>query len=589
MNKFQNINVFSKGWFAVWQPFLLGILNNKFTMLRASVRKLLYINDFDLTDEIVDVGMDYIIADIGNDERKAIFFSGAVMSNRLHKQASLLWKMLHQYDQIINKLKLDKYNVGFDNYTVYPDIGNPGVKSVGGKVHINATSDSNAFLGIGNVSTSTTIQLISMEGSSLSRVVTNYDTSPIGSSSTITSATTSIKRWLQYNFWGTDDVRLVTNTLASDNTITSSDFMNFNSVSQAISDIYMDQYTVGWFTWTLSTTGKSNINKTGISKFGYRYVAKDINGDIQHHHKQFRNSTNLGEEPKLSVTYTIPKNYYTATLLPSVYDDVSSNIKLLYDFGKGGGSTDVSDKSNNSNTGTIVCGVTGDNTSIANMWANGGAGGLNLDGINDYVQLTGTDIFGTQTQGTIEMWVDIETLGLGHQIFFCQGKTTTNVDQLYVYLETDNDLVFVVRLTDGTYHTKAMNTKITEIGLYHIVIANTGSDIEFYLNAINISSTYGSGDSLKWFDDISGGDFTVLGGYVYDNAVTSHMFNGTFFKFAVYDIALTQDQITKIFNYERLFLDSADISSGIVPPKAGYNSSNDKLAGNNPDTGVVYD
>jgi len=47
--------------------------------------------------------------------------------------------------------------------------------------------------------------------------------------------------------------------------------------------------------------------------------------------------------------------------------------------------------------------------------------------------------------------------------------------------------------------------------------------------------------------------------------------------------------LRKVYNYERLFIDPDDISTGIVPPKVGYDSNNDKLAGNNPDAGVVYD
>ena len=264
-------------------------------------------------------------------------------------------------------------------------------------------------------------------------------------------------------------------------------------------------------------------------------------------------------------------NSYEDTTLRKVYDDLSGNLKLLYDFSDGGSSVSVTDKSDNSLTGTIVSGATGDNVSAANMWTNGGGGGLNLDGTNDYVDIDGTDIFSGHAVGSIEMWIDIEELDKT-QMLFNYAKTTDTSNRHNIHIAADN----TIRSDIVSATTDAINTdnSITATGIYHLVMTNDGVAWKLYLNSVSQAFTWTTGSvTIDWFDDLTGSDTITLGSYLTGGNTTDYYFNGTFYKFAVYDIALTQTQITKIFRNERLLFDQ-DVRPDVPIRNPGRSETN---------------
>jgi len=257
-----------------------------------------------------------------------------------------------------------------------------------------------------------------------------------------------------------------------------------------------------------------------------------------------------------------PPSVYKDVSLRSVYNNLSDNLKLLYDFSETGSLLATADNSANQRTGN----VSGSNTTA--MWTAGGTGGLNCDGTNDHVDIAGTDIFSAHTIGSVEMWVDILELDR-LQSLFNYSKSTDNLQHFNIQLQADNS--FKVVIGAGTDFLTS-NNAITDTGIYHILLTNDGTTIKFYLNSVLQDITWSDTAKTLWFADLTGANTITLGNYM-TNGADDHYANTTYYKFAVYDIALTQSQITKIFRNERLLFDS-DIRPTVPIPNPGRSTTN---------------
>ena len=207
--------------------------------------------------------------------------------------------------------------------TFYPDT-DPEVTSVDGHVYreVGAGSswaglrdgagtvhNSNASLEYVRLSAHTTSNLWDY----IIRTVTLFDTSALPDTDTISSST--IQLYADEKVDGLPDpdlVSMVTTTPASNTNLAVEDYGQFGSVKQAADVAYGDISTTGYSTWTLNATGLGNVNKTGISKFGFRHTADNDNAEPTWSSGQVSQiKFNSAEEayggerrPVLSVTHT---------------------------------------------------------------------------------------------------------------------------------------------------------------------------------------------------------------------------------------------------------------------------------------------
>lgn len=227
----------------------------------------------------------------------------------------------------------------FASLTVFPDPGKPGTTSVDGDIGTNASSPystahstADCASGTGTECSGTTLGTTENSGTahngslfpcntrtySVIRYLLNFDTSGLGSTSTVTAATLSVKPFLVSINTESDFVRVVTNSGASSNNYSTSDFSSFGTTGQA-SDINVSSLSAGTYTdFTLNATGLSNVSKTGISKFALR-AGMDVNnteptppdsdcitnsseGTIVFYNSADASGTS--DDPKLTITFT---------------------------------------------------------------------------------------------------------------------------------------------------------------------------------------------------------------------------------------------------------------------------------------------
>ena len=209
--------------------------------------------------------------------------------------------------------------------TVFPD-PNPETSTVDGSVRRSVASEAWATIrgGTGTaafdagvdeltifVSTSTTTNGYDL----FSRGFFLFDTSAIGTGSTITAATLRVEGYEKVNSLTTSNARLAVPTTASNTGLALGDYDigGWTTTAQATDIVYADWSITAYNTWTLNSTGLASISKTSITKFGYLIVIDADNtepawssaADIRLFARTAE-AAGTTSDPELSVTYTIP-------------------------------------------------------------------------------------------------------------------------------------------------------------------------------------------------------------------------------------------------------------------------------------------
>ena len=144
-----------------------------------------------------------------------------------------------------------------------------------------------------------------------------FDTSSIGDTDTIDSATFSIIATLKTDN-DSDSIRFTTTTPASNTAIVLGDYDQIGTTANA-TDVTLASINVGGTTytdWTLNATGLTNISKTSISKFGLRWVkdtadtpipswaASTFRSEMEARMAETAGTPDTVQDPKLVVTHT---------------------------------------------------------------------------------------------------------------------------------------------------------------------------------------------------------------------------------------------------------------------------------------------
>ena len=260
-------------------------------------------------------------------ELKQHFFTRNEYALRLQKVFYPIWITFHIWD-IITRL-FPQLNLGFDTLTVYPE---PGT-TTDGYVYRDVISESWSTIrdGVGTNSRydQTSNYLIGIiSGSSgwnaLYRYICCFDTSDLTSSASISATVLSL--YVNSKLDGdenTPNIDIYTSNPALTSSLTNTDYGNVGTTSQTGSPIaYGDISTSAYNNFTFNATGRGNILKTGISKFGARNANYDVaNSEPPNNTGAGKVSRMIGtggasetNKPKLVVTYTTLSAFIPRTM-----------------------------------------------------------------------------------------------------------------------------------------------------------------------------------------------------------------------------------------------------------------------------------
>jgi len=182
-------------------------------------------------------------------------------------------------------------------------------------------------------------------------------------------------------------------------------------------------------------------------------------------------------------------------------------------------------------------------------------GALGFDGINDYCSLAGDDTFSSLTEGTISLWVKINSLSDRSGLFGLGSKTDPDTDD-FLLIRVNVDGTILVYQKDNTVDRISFATKdsLISIGAWsHIAYTVNSSGNKFYFNGQNIplidlNYTKGSPSSPNFFDDISSVTQNyVLGSYKIGGVVYKSC-KGIIDDARIYHIVLTAQEILDLYN-----------------------------------------
>lgn len=243
--------------------------------------------------------------------------------------------------------------------TVYPDAGTGGTTVDG---YATATGLDVTFAnlitsaGTGKSDTGTSIEAVYFYSGSglaaghwarISRGIFTFDTSPLTAGATISAAVMSLygTSKLDNGTAISHNIDIYTSTPASNNAIVNADLLQVGSVSQTGSPISQASFNdAGYNDFTFSIL--TNINKTGISRFGTRNANYDVaavaptwsDGKTAWFLVKSADTIDTTNDPKLVITYTPPavgpanmKSYNTnlAANVKSINTNLIANVKTL--------------------------------------------------------------------------------------------------------------------------------------------------------------------------------------------------------------------------------------------------------------------
>ena len=256
------------------------------------------------------------------------FFSRNEYALRLQKVFYPIWLLFHAWDMLIANPFKPAWNLGFDTLTVYP--GDNGANDpVDGRVYRIADNVSwsslrdDAGTGVAYTESASTIVYIGSGTISDWRIMLRgfflFDTSALTNAATISASVLSIYGTIKtdgLSLGANHETNIYTSTPASNTSLASSDYSNTADVAQCDNGItYADYSTVSYNNWALNSTGKGNINKTGISKFATKFVFDATDTEQSRSGNNLTStlsgyySNNGSNKPKLVVTYTTLTHY----------------------------------------------------------------------------------------------------------------------------------------------------------------------------------------------------------------------------------------------------------------------------------------
>lgn len=270
--------VFSVSWFLKHQKTLLYFLNTPpFSFfLRRSLA--IHKNRSRVMNKIILAILPNAIFWKDNEAIVGEFRTHDKFSKRLFYSFSFLWKVFHEWDNVVANRFFYKLNLGFDTLTSYPQ-PHPGTISTDGYVGRGDTMNepfsslrNGSGTTAGHTEASTSAPLLKASSTTnnfdyLYRTIYIFDTSSIPSYAKIFSASVSLFSYASYSSpLGATKIHIAGATTSSNTSLTPSDYQNvlrtsFGSLSSSswVANAYNNI--------ALNSSGLTYINKSGVTKF----------------------------------------------------------------------------------------------------------------------------------------------------------------------------------------------------------------------------------------------------------------------------------------------------------------------------------
>ena len=329
------ITVFGKEWFKKYNKQLCWLANSfignivfKFTKMGHDLKK------YGKITEIHPNAITHKQRLLYNFEKRKIeqeyttqFFSRNEYALRLQKVFYPIWLLFHCWDILIaNKFK-PAWNLGFDTLTEYPVAGsNSPVDGVTWDATLNQTwaeKIANAGTNFSNTESYSNVMFLNADElsgkwKSIVRSIFLFDTSALTSGITISVTVMSLYGYGKNdNLSCTPDTNIYLATPAANDTLANGDFTQIGSTAQCDTAItYAGWNTSGYNDFTFNSTGRGNVSKTGISKFGGRNANYDVAAtepnwvSYLYSRVQCYFADNGSNKPKLVVTYSTGTDYF---------------------------------------------------------------------------------------------------------------------------------------------------------------------------------------------------------------------------------------------------------------------------------------
>lgn len=303
-------------WFLLNQRMLLGLVNTNFGRDMLGIPKE-YPRIVKIRKNCVHA-LRYYDKQTGLLHMVADFRIGAKLSNAIRQH----WAQFNSYaryfisknphDEILSRMTRYARAVHASTLTVYPD-PNPETSTFDGFVaHDNATYATSHDASTGTLEQSdsaTSFRTYNQPAHSIARVVVLWDTSSLTAGATISAAVASIA-FVSGENPDADSIRMTLSDPASNTGITNTDYAmaKFGTTAQA-NDVLKSALSASTYAdFTLTSTGRGNISKTSISKFGFRQMSDVNSGASTGANQSLFSSADTALttlDPKLVVTYTI--------------------------------------------------------------------------------------------------------------------------------------------------------------------------------------------------------------------------------------------------------------------------------------------
>jgi hypothetical protein len=219
---------------------------------------------------------------------------------------------------------------------------------------------------------------------------------------------------------------------------------------------------------------------------------------------------------------------------PLVHAAAPTNGLVGYwSFSEGSGST-AGDASGNSNNGTLTNGPT---------WVTGkvGSGALSFDGVDDSVSLGAPSVLTPSAALTISAWVkSTNPTGAANEVIVDKQNASLNRYLLRI-TGTTGKMRFAVGASSEIQVNA--NTTLAANTWYHVAGVWNGADITVYVNGVSDATPVAVTGTIT-----DGGEGIVIGRPTVTNA---NYFNGSIDEVRIYNRALTQAEIKRLYNMGR--------------------------------------
>ena len=218
---------------------------------------------------------------------------------------------------------------------------------------------------------------------------------------------------------------------------------------------------------------------------------------------------------------------------------------------------------------------------------------VTLNGTDEYITKTISNFRSSDSQGTIVLSLNSTNKSSNNTLFASSDYGSSNYRFIF-YTRTDGTLTVYQRNND-TPDQILGSIDVCDGNDHLCILTSNGSVYKMYVDGIEDTSlTVNSGsNSGDWLDSVINRDYITIGAEQW-NSSTTNLTNGIVDEVAYYDYALTQSQITNLYNASRssnylLTIDSSKVAEDLYNfPMLINLDTNSGISGSTLDTTSVF-